>query len=198
MARWEPDAHGRLLRAAIDLFAEQGYEATTTAQIAERAGLTRTTLFRLFPDKREILFQGQDALVDLAVEAVRSAPAGASPLEALAAGVSAMTDAHAADRAASAGLARLIAASAELGERASSKRSSITAALQAGLRERCGDARRAGLLADVGVRAYYDGFDAWLAADDGRSLTAVVLEELEDCRAALREVLADRRPARRG
>ena len=58
MSRWEPDAQGRLLRAALELFSERGYEATTTAQIAERAGLTKTTLFRLFADKREIVFQG--------------------------------------------------------------------------------------------------------------------------------------------
>ena len=79
MARWEPDARGRLLRAAVALFAERGYEATTAAQIAERAGLTKTTLFRHFADKREILFQGQDDLVALAVGGVQGAPSGSTP-----------------------------------------------------------------------------------------------------------------------
>ncbi len=64
MARWEPDPRGRLLDAALALFGEQGYDRTTAAQIAERAGLTKATLFRLFADKREILFQGQAATVD--------------------------------------------------------------------------------------------------------------------------------------
>ncbi|MEK6311689.1 MAG: helix-turn-helix domain-containing protein, partial [Curtobacterium sp.] len=54
MARWQPDPRGRLLRAALELFAEQGYDDTTAAQIAERAGLTKATLFRQFPDKREL------------------------------------------------------------------------------------------------------------------------------------------------
>ena len=68
-----------LLRAAMELFAERGYDATTTAEIAERAGLTKTTLFRLFPDKREIVFQGQATFVELATAAVGDAPAGSTP-----------------------------------------------------------------------------------------------------------------------
>ncbi len=75
MARWQPDPRGRLLRAALELFAEQGYDATTAAQIAERAGLTKATLFRQFPDKREILFQGQAATIDTVRRVVRDAPA---------------------------------------------------------------------------------------------------------------------------
>jgi AcrR family transcriptional regulator len=77
MGRWEPDARGRLLDAAVELFTERGYDATTAAQIAERAGLTKTTLFRHFADKREILFQGQEGLVAVAREgggSTRSCP----------------------------------------------------------------------------------------------------------------------------
>jgi len=46
MSRWKPDAQGRLMSAAIELFDEQGYEATTVAEIAERAGLTKRTFLR--------------------------------------------------------------------------------------------------------------------------------------------------------
>ena len=59
MARWEPGARERLVVAAIDLFTERGYDATTVAQIAERAGVTKSTFFRHFPDKRELLVAGQ-------------------------------------------------------------------------------------------------------------------------------------------
>src|ERR1700691_4050668 len=55
MSRWKPDAQGRLMGAAIELFDEQGYEATTVAGIAERAGLTKRTFFRYFSDEREVL-----------------------------------------------------------------------------------------------------------------------------------------------
>lgn len=191
MARWEPDARGRLLRTAVDLFAEQGYEATTTAQIAQRAGLTRTTLFRLFPDKREILFQGQDDLIAVGLDAVHRTPADAPAIEAAAAAVTAMADAHVADRAGSRRITGLIDASPELRERAAFKRSSITGALQAALRERAGDHRRAGLLTDVAVRSYYDGFDVWISTDDDRSFSDAVLDELAECRRALRGLVAE-------
>jgi len=52
MARWRPGARERLVVAAVDLFNEQGYDATTVTQIAERAEVTRSTFFRHFPDKR--------------------------------------------------------------------------------------------------------------------------------------------------
>src|SRR5208282_4010488 len=66
MARWEPGARERMVLAAVDLFTEQGYDATTVAQIAERAGVTKSTFFRHFPDKRELLVAGQEVLSRLA------------------------------------------------------------------------------------------------------------------------------------
>ena len=62
MPRWEPNAQQRLMRAALDLFTEKGYDATTINEIADRAGLTKTTFFRHFSDKREVLFAGQDQI----------------------------------------------------------------------------------------------------------------------------------------
>src|ERR1700728_2400553 len=87
MARGEPGARERLVVAAVDLFAEQGYDATTVTQIAERAGVTKSTLFRYFPDKREILAAGQETLSQLLTEAITEAPANITPLEAVAAGL---------------------------------------------------------------------------------------------------------------
>lgn len=75
--RWKPDAEDRLRRAAIDLFAEFGYLDVTVAQIAERAGLTRRTFFRYFPDKREVLFPRSDDLATAVVSALAQAPAAA-------------------------------------------------------------------------------------------------------------------------
>ncbi|MEV1202780.1 helix-turn-helix domain-containing protein, partial [Microbispora rosea] len=62
MGRWEPNARGRLAKAALELYVERGYEQTTVAEIAKRAGLTERTFFRHFADKREVLFSGSDAL----------------------------------------------------------------------------------------------------------------------------------------
>src|ERR1700721_2045587 len=83
MARWEPDARQRLVAAALDLFTEQGYDDTTVAQIADRAGLTKSTFFRHFPDKREVLVAGQDTLCRLLAEGIAAAPESATPLEAV-------------------------------------------------------------------------------------------------------------------
>src|ERR1700753_2765333 len=87
MGRWEPGARERLVIAAVDLFTEQGYDATTVTQIAERAGVTKSTFFRHFPDKRELLVAGQDMLSRLLVEGIAQAPSGASPLDAVGAGL---------------------------------------------------------------------------------------------------------------
>src|SRR5437660_5870424 len=65
MTRWEPNARGRLEQAALELYAERGFDETTVAEIAERAGLTERTFFRHFPDKREVLFSGGALLTDL-------------------------------------------------------------------------------------------------------------------------------------
>src|SRR6202012_418937 len=93
MARWEPNARERLVRAAVELFAEQGYDATTVSEIAERAGgLTKTTFFRHFPDKREVLFAaGEEAHSRLMADAIAAAPDPATPLQAVAAALDAVT-----------------------------------------------------------------------------------------------------------
>src|SRR5436189_4737943 len=87
MARWEPGARERMVLAAVDLFTEQGYDSTTVAQIAERAGVTKSTFFRHFPDKRELLVAGQEMLSLLFTEGIASAPPFATPLEAVAVGL---------------------------------------------------------------------------------------------------------------
>src|SRR5579863_6681123 len=89
MPRSGEDARRRLQQAALELFGERGYEATTTAEIAARAGVTERTFFRHFADKREVLFGGAALLKDRIVAGVADAPEGATPLEAVAAGLEA-------------------------------------------------------------------------------------------------------------
>ncbi|MEU4739554.1 TetR family transcriptional regulator, partial [Actinosynnema sp. NPDC023658] len=87
MSRWEPDARGRMVRAATELFAERGFEQTTAGDIAERAGVTERTFFRHFADKREVLFDGSKALERVACDAILAAPPDSAPLDAALAGV---------------------------------------------------------------------------------------------------------------
>lgn len=81
--RWQANAPERLVLAALELFSERGYEKTTVAEIAARAGLTKSTFFRYFPDKREVLFGG-DTMAGLLAEAIAAAPEDASAFEAVA------------------------------------------------------------------------------------------------------------------
>src|SRR5437660_5819296 len=89
MTRWGPDAKGRLVQSALELYAKRGYDQTTVAEIAERAGLTERTFFRHFADKREVLFSGSSELQKLMVEAVDAASPSATPMEAITVGLEA-------------------------------------------------------------------------------------------------------------
>src|SRR5258708_1697161 len=81
MGRWEPDARGRLAQAALALYGERGFEQTTVAEIAARAGLTERTFFRHFADKREVLFAGSGSLQDLLVSTLASTPDSVAPID---------------------------------------------------------------------------------------------------------------------
>src|ERR1700691_5099962 len=123
MARWQPGARERLVVAAVDLFTEQGYDATTVAQIAQRAGVTRSTFFRHFPDKREVLAAGEAALCQLLTACIAAAPPSAPPLEAIGAGLEAAPQACTPERRdLGPKIHDAIAASAELQERETLKR----------------------------------------------------------------------------
>src|ERR1700689_3359743 len=89
VSRWAPNARQRLENAALDLFVTNGYDETTVAQIAERAGMNRATFFRHFADKREVLFGGEDVLPGLFGDAIRAAPQGATLTECLRAALAA-------------------------------------------------------------------------------------------------------------
>lgn len=48
-----------LQNAALELFSKQGYDETTTDEIAEKAGVSPRTFFRYFPTKESVLFVGE-------------------------------------------------------------------------------------------------------------------------------------------
>lgn len=186
MARWEPGARERLVVAAVDLFIEQGYDATTVAQIAERAGLTKSTFFRHFHDKRELLVAGQETLSRLFAEGIAEAPEGASPLEAVAAGLARASTAmgprnHQLGRS----LKAAVAASAELQERDALKQVSLAAAMTAALVARGVPGPLAALAAELGVLAFKRGYAEWSEGDDPeQELAPHTLAALDELRAA--------------
>ena len=189
MARWEPNARERLVRAAVDLFTEQGYDATTVTQIADRAGgLTKTTFFRHFSDKREVLFAGLETHVRLLADALAAAPAEATPLQAVGAALDALAGSFGDDRRELAAKLRvLIAANPELQERAVFKHASLTTATAAGLRERGVADRTAAIAADVAMLAFDEAFARWAEPGDRQSLVEHARVALD----AMRDAVAD-------
>ena len=187
MGRWEPNARGRLAKAALTLYAEQGFEQTTAAEIARSAGLTERTFFRHFADKREVLFYGSDAVRDLLVDAVAEAPPGAGPMDAVSAALQAVgamiqeTPEPARLRHA------VVSANPELRERELVKHAEFAAAIAGALRDRGLPELAASLAAETGVALYRVTFARWIGDPAHRDLPELLRESM----AELREALAD-------
>jgi AcrR family transcriptional regulator len=182
MVRWQPDARGRLEEAAIELFRERGFEQTTAAQIAERAGLTERTFFRHFADKREMLFDGSARLQELVTDAVAGAPASATPLEAVAAGLDAVAEVfvdlgHSRER------QRIIDSDASLQERELIKRSRLASAIAEALRVRGVTEPAASVLAQAGIGVFHVAFVRWVAPANTRSYAELLHESLAELKA---------------
>lgn len=186
MSRWEPDARGRLAQAALELYAERGYDDTTVAEIAERAGLTKRTYFRHFADKREVLFWGSEHFQELIVSGTAAAARSTTPLDAVVAGLHAVAEEiFVQERREAAGARhRIIAANRELQERELIKRSSLAAAVAATLRERGVGDPAAILAAEAGVTVFWVSFARWVRPGDDRPLAELIDASLAELRAA--------------
>ncbi|GAB2749032.1 TetR/AcrR family transcriptional regulator [Kitasatospora kifunensis] len=153
--------------AALGLFAEQGYDETTVAQISERAGLTRSTFFRHFADKREILTTGQTTLSRLLAEGIDAAPVDATPMMAVAAGLErASGEMTSFNRELSPLLHAAIEANTELQERNALKSIGMAAAMVDALKRRNVADPTAHVAAELGVLAFRLGYTRW--ADPSR------------------------------
>ncbi|MGD6749433.1 TetR/AcrR family transcriptional regulator [Streptomyces sp. BH105] len=161
MARWDPGAPERLRKAALDLFDEHGYDAVTVTQIAERAGLTRRTFHRYFPDKREILFAGSERLPRAVAEAVIATDPECGPLRAALSGLREVGSQVTAMVADSGRRRAIIESSAELKERERSKSAAVTAALQDALEQRGIAPTEAHLAARVASVVSDEAFGRW-------------------------------------
>jgi len=187
MARWEAGARERLVVAAVELFTEQGYDETTVAQISERAGLTKSTFFRHFPDKRELLVAGQETLSALLAEGILSAPSGATPLAAVATGLErASSEMGPVNRDLGPRLKAAVAANAELRERDALKSVGMAAAMTDALLARGASETTAHLAGEMGVLAFKQGYTRWSEGDreGDAGLAPHVLAALDDLRRA--------------
>ena len=159
MPRWEPDSRGRLEQAALALYGERGFEQTTVAEIAARAGLTERTFFRHFADKREVLFAGAGSLQDLLVSALTGTPDSAAPIDAIAAALQAAGAVLQERRQYALQRQAVIAANAELREREVIKLASLASALANALRRRGVKEPAASLTAEAGIAVFKVAFE---------------------------------------
>ena len=180
MGRWEPNARGRLAQAALMLYAEQGFEQTTVAEIAARAGLTERTFFRHFADKREVLFYGMEMMRDLLARAVADAPASATAMDAVGAAFAAagvmlqenpervrLRDA-------------IVSANADLRERELIKLAALASAMADALRDRGIPDPAASLAAETGIAVFKVAFARWISEPGEPDLPRILRESMEE------------------
>jgi len=158
-----------LAEAACELFLEQGYEATSIADIAQRAGVSRSSFFNYFASKGDILWAGLDeriAQLQQRLAEDQTTDAGAD--------VRAATAAIAADFAPDSLALALVNAAAmglvdELEREASLRRSRIARAVSERLRRGGADRLRADVIGAAFAGAVLAALDAW--AEDGAGRT---------------------------
>lgn len=163
MPRWNPDARGRLERAAIELFAQQGFSETTVPQIAERAGMTTRTFFRHFADKREVLFAGEGELVASCAELIATAPLELSVMATLEHALKAVADlVFEPRREQMRGWREIVSSEPALQERGLSKQRLVVAATVTALAGRGVDAPTAELAAGIAFVAFESAVAEWV------------------------------------
>lgn len=179
MVRWEPGSGGRLAQAALELYCERGFDQTTVAEIAERAGLTERTFFRHFSDKREVLFSGAQALQELLVNTVIDAPATATPIEAVALALDAAGNLFDERKEFSMQRQHIIDGSAELRERELIKLATLATAIANALRQRGVSDPTAGLTGEVAIAIFKISFEQWVTSSDSRNLSQLIRDSLD-------------------
>ena len=177
MGRWEPDARGRLERAALELYTEQGFEQTTIAQITARAGLTRRTFFNHFADKPEVLFWGHAALEETYRSAIAAAPRSAAPLDVVREALRAAAALHEPRRELVSKRQLVIDANSPLQEREHLKRATVAGIIADGLRHRGVTEPTASLLGETGAAVFKVAYDQWVLDDRNRGRLSQLVDE---------------------
>ncbi|HEX4107547.1 MAG TPA: helix-turn-helix domain-containing protein [Solirubrobacteraceae bacterium] len=183
MGRWEPDARGRLEEAAMALYSLRGYENTTVAEIAERAGLTERTFFRHFADKREVLFGAAGTFRERLLAPVVAAADEVAPIDALAAGLGAAAEMLQERRDFSRQRQAIIASSGELQERELAKLASLAGALADALRARGIQEPAASLAGEVAIAVFRAAFERWIADEDDVDFPQLISDSLGQLKA---------------
>ena len=184
MGRWKPDARSRIEEAALELFAERGFESVTVSEIAARAGLTERTFFRHFPDKREVLFGGQGELLEFVAGAIVAAPQDMAPLDAVVRAFARVADEIIEERRALVEKRNAVIGAVEgLRERELLKLAALTKTIAGALQSRGVAALAASLSAEAGVTVFKVAFERWIEPANERPFAELVGETFDQLRA---------------
>lgn len=182
MPRSGAEARRRLQQAALELYQERGFDRTTTAEIAARAGVNERTFFRHFPDKREVLFDGEADLRAGLMRAVAEAPDGLELFEVLLYAFRKSARNLENTRPYSEPRWKIIAMTPALRERELAKHARLTDAAAEALRQRGADGGLTDLAVRTGWAAYQHAVQAWID-DPAQSLDAHLRQAFDDLRA---------------
>jgi len=186
MGRWEPGAPERMRTAALELFAEIGFEKATVAEIAQRAGVTERTFYRHFADKREVLFAGSEALQRRMVGAVAAAPPTADTARLIAIALDALAGMFPPDRRADSRRRQsLLDSEPALRERELLKLAALKQALSAALTAHGVEPVKAAVAAESAIGVFHVGLIHWVADGEERDLAEVQREALTALRAVV-------------
>ena len=166
MAQQGSEARLRLQQAALALFREHGFDRTTAAEIAARAGVTERTFFRHFTDKREVLFDGQAVLVDALTASIAGAPVELGPLDTLFRAFRSITRLLEDNRPFSKPRQEVISATPALHERELTKLEALSDALTLALKARSVPDLQAALAARAGMAAFAYATLSWLEGEE--------------------------------
>jgi AcrR family transcriptional regulator len=183
MGRWVPDAQGRLIQAAMDLYSEHGYEQTTVSEIAGRAGLAERTFYRYFTDKREVLFFGSERLESWIAEGIERAPVDRAPMDTIGASLEGVAAFFTDGRSHPQRRQAVIDANPELRERERNKLAALAIAIAAALQRRGAKELTAQLAAEMGVAVFKSAFERWIHEPEERDLVDYIRESLAELKA---------------
>jgi AcrR family transcriptional regulator len=166
----------------LELYRERGFDQTTAAEIAARAGVNERTFFRHFPDKREVLFAGEADLRAALMQAVAQAPEGLEPFEVLLCAFRKSARNLENNRPYSEPRWKVIAVTPALRERELAKHAWLTDAVAEALRQRGVGDGLADLAARTGWAAYQHAVQAWIE-DPAQRLDVHLSQAFDDLRA---------------
>jgi len=180
MSRWEPEARARVQQAAMELYGERGFEQTTVAEIARRAGLTERTFFRHFADKREVLFGGAGMLNEFLVSSVAGAPHSLAPIDAIGTALESAGALLQQRRDTARQRQAIIDANVDLQERELIKLALLASALAVALRRRGVGEPVASLAAEAGIAVFKIAFNLWISESNQANLPQIIRQSFVD------------------